>query len=174
MQSTNRAHGDRAFQTATAHGAARHKNPSAHAGSSSPPAITKWRSPQSAVGLSSWKQLVQNHSCAYVISHIGDEAKQNSSVSIQEKYKQWNPRYVWAALLPSRSTKQTAYEAWNTWLTLKQGSWVFMYTEQPRTPRHGWILFWLSGNMADTSYMIAVASVKHCNSKQIVLPAMKS
>lgn len=49
-----------------------------------------------------------------------------------------------------------------------------MHGEQPRTPHHGWILFWLSGNMADPSHVIAAASVKCCNSKQIILAAMKS
>lgn len=82
--------------------------------------------------------------------------------------------YVWAALLPGRLTKQTTYEAWNTRLTLKQGGWGFMHREQTRTPRHAQISCWLLGNMADPSHVIAAASVKRCNSKQIVLPAMKS
>lgn len=82
--------------------------------------------------------------------------------------------YVWAALLPGRLTKQTTYEAWNTRLTLKQGGWGFMHREQQRTPHHAQISCWLLGNMADPSHVIAAASVKRCNSKQIVLPVMKS
>lgn len=60
--------------------------------SSSPPATTEWSSLQMAAELSSWEQLVWSHCCAYVISHTGDEARQNGSVSIQKKYKQWNHR----------------------------------------------------------------------------------
>lgn len=105
---------------------------------------------------------------AHRVSHTGNDANHNSSASIQMKYKQRNQRFNMSGQHCYPVTWQ--YEPFlrykNTWLTLKGRSWGFIYRKQPRTPHHGWVLFWLLENMADPSHMIAATSIKCCNSKK--------